>query len=605
MNQLYKKLINPALLSRLSLIKTNCISNLNANTSTNIHQIKCISNTSILCDFKTFQATKSFKTNARSRDDHDDEDFLDHEVENTKPKYFSSDRNEPRRSFDRERGGGFGGNRKEYGFGNRSGGFNNNFDGQRKSFKKNFESKDSYKEYEGAEPIETTGEATSYKGDSQASFSTFDIPEELQARLKELGYETPFEIQTETLKHTLAGKDLIGKAFTGSGKTLAFAIPIISRLLRNPETMKNKFPKCLVLSPTRELCLQLTKTISELCPRLKCLAVYGGAGMNEQTNALRGHIDIVCATPGRLRDLTNRQYFKTDSIELICLDEADQLLNNNFLDQIKDIIEISNKKQMLMFSATINKNVLNLKNIYMKDTVTVDLTKGQRFMLPKNIEHFIHGEPVARHMQAKVINHYIKKFDSDRCIIFTNKKSDAIALNYNLQRYGIRSTDFHSDVSQSRREILLGQFRKGRLNVLVATDVAARGIDIPEINLIIHVGAPVNGMDYYVHRSGRAGRAGRVGQSVLLDDGDFRNRDAISDLKRVVKFKTLEKPVFEKSEADDNTERENRAPFDRRESSYNYRDRNSGSGYNREEPPRKYSSFNNENDMSNRKFSRF
>jgi len=155
---------------------------------------------------------------------------------------------------------------------------------------------------------------------------------------------------------------LVGKAFTGSGKTLAFAIPIINKIFHSDKE-RSRYPKCLVLAPTRELCLQLSATIKQLAPGLKCISVYGGAGLQEQVEALQGTVDIVCATPGRLQDLMNRNSFKMHDIEIICLDEADQLLSANFLPQIEYLIEKSDReKQLLMFSATINKNIIGLVN---------------------------------------------------------------------------------------------------------------------------------------------------------------------------------------------------------------------------------------------------
>ncbi len=252
------------------------------------------------------------------------------------------------------------------------------------------------------------------------SFDKYNLPAELLKRMKELGYEKPFEIQEATLKQSLEGRDLVGKAFTGSGKTLAFAIPIITKIL-NSANRTSRNPKCLILSPTRELCLQLQTCIQELAPYLKCLAIYGGADYNSQVMPLRGKVDIVCATPGRLRDLMQRGTFVTSDIETVCLDEADELLNPQFQEQIQDVIELSNKKQMLMFSATINKNVVELVRKYMQDPVFVDLTKGQRFKLPANIEHCLvrcdHRDPTA------LISHYISEYSAEKCIVFTKTKS--------------------------------------------------------------------------------------------------------------------------------------------------------------------------------------
>lgn len=190
-------------------------------------------------------------------------------------------------------------------------------------------------------------------------------------------------------------RDLIGKAETGSGKTLAFAIPIILKVLNSSNKQKGRrLPKCLVLSPTRELCLQLYRAIQDLAPKLRCVALYGGAGLNSQIRELERGVDIVCATPGRLRDLSERKSFNKEHLELICLDEADELLTPNFLDQIEDILESDSdnpiKRQMLMFSATVNKNVYSIVKRYMKKPEVVDLTSGDTASkVPKNVKHYV------------------------------------------------------------------------------------------------------------------------------------------------------------------------------------------------------------------------
>jgi superfamily II DNA/RNA helicase len=386
-------------------------------------------------------------------------------------------------------------------------------------------------------PVESVGEALDYTSKATNGFASFNLPEPLIERMTKLGYNKPFEIQQETLKHTLEGRDLVGKAFTGSGKTLAFAIPIINKIFHS-ENISSISPKCLVLAPTRELCLQLSAAIIELAPGLKCVSVYGGTGLQRQMRELEGKVDIVCATPGRLQDLINRNSFKTDNIEIICLDEADQLLNNSFLPQIEYLIEKTDKKkQLLMFSATINKNIIGLVNNYMKNPVLVDLTKGQKHKLPTNIEHF--ATFANRHSVANVAKHFIESFQSERCIVFTNRKIQAAELSRQFQRMNIRSADLHSDISQDKRERILTSFRSGSLKVIFATDVAARGIDIPEIDLILHVDPPQNGIDFYIHRSGRTGRGGRPGKSVIIDTGAGTGGDGLDELSRVIKFKKL------------------------------------------------------------------
>ena len=174
----------------------------------------------------------------------------------------------------------------------------------------------------------------------------------------------------------------------------------------------------------------------------------------------------------------------------------------------------------------------------MKNPVLVDLTKGQKYKLPTNIEHFL--TRANKYSLASVSKHFIDTFNSERCIVFTNRKVQAAELSDKLKKMGLRTADLHSDISQSRREMILANFRKGSIKVICATDVAARGIDIPEIDLILHVEAPQNGIDFYIHRSGRTGRAGRPGKSVIIDTG--YNSDALSDLSRVIKFKKIEIP---------------------------------------------------------------
>ncbi|CAF0717735.1 unnamed protein product [Brachionus calyciflorus] len=425
-------------------------------------------------------------------------------------------------------------------------------------------------DFENAEPVEPTGTKVDYLNKEHHNFGNFNIPEKLLARLKELGYTQPFEIQEKTLPHTLAGKDLVGKAFTGSGKTLAFAIPIISQIIKS-ENKNSRYPKCLVLSPTRELCLQLTKTIQDLAPDMKCLSIVGGTGYEYQISALNQKVDIVCATPGRLKDLMNRKNFIPDDIEIICLDEADELLNPNFQEQIHDVIEMTNKKQMLMFSATINKSVQGIIGTYMKNPVTVDLTEGQKQKLPANIEHFV--VKAGESNFNDIIVHCIDKFKSERCIVFTNMKRDAIRLNFNLSRNGFRCSDLHSDLSQRKREDILRKFRTGYYNIIIATDVAARGIDIPEVDLVIQAGAPSNGVDFYIHRSGRTGRAGRAGRSILIEDGTKEN--FMRMITRLVKFKPLELPdhMAEKISLPTNFEERPRS-FNERPRSFDGRPRN-------------------------------
>jgi superfamily II DNA/RNA helicase len=344
--------------------------------------------------------------------------------------------------------------------------------------------------------------------------------------------------------------------------------------------------------------MQLKNAIQELDPSLRCVAIYGGTQLANQIQQLNGHVDIVCATPGRLRDLMQRQNFNPSQIEMVCLDEADELLTPNFFEQIEEVLDaVSDQKQMLLFSATINDNVRDLINKYSRSPKVIDLTSGQAHKLPENVKHFIMDAPQVGH--ADVAQWLIAQYNSERCILFTNTKRNAISISTQLNDNGIRSFDLHSDHSQSKREKTFRDFRRGLFKVLVATDVASRGIDIPEVDLVVHSGVPPNGLDYYIHRSGRTGRGGRPGTSILLSTNERMESSRLHDIKRVVKFTTLPVPQdlkekFSKMRVDDRYNQTR--PFGS----------NRGYGSNRYEPKSNYESNRYEpyesrdNDRANR-----
>jgi len=468
--------------------------------------------------------------------------------------------------------------------------FNNEFNKQPTQFREISEQVG----LEDAEPVEYTNEVIDYSNQNDMNgFAKYNLPAELMERMNVLGYDKPFEIQEKTLEETLNGRDLVGKAFTGSGKTLAFAIPIIAKILKNPN--KNRNPKCIVLSPTRELCIQLQKCVQELAPSLRCLAVYGGGNYREQLSYFNGRVDIICATPGRLKDFMGKNIFNTDNIETVCLDEADELLTPNFQEQIQDVLELKNRKQVLMFSATINKNVVSLIRQYMENPAFIDLTKGQKYKLPSNIEHCL----VRTHSSydcSPLITHYLQENDTDRCIVFCKTKSQAKQLNHQLRRNRIYTSDLHSDYTQARRSIILNKFRNGQLNVLVATDVAARGLDIPEVNLVMQIGFPANGIEYYIHRSGRCGRAGRVGKCILIDDG---SGSIDPELYRLVKFTRLQVPeeIQEKMETNMGDEQKRPSNFTSNHNSRSSYNNNNNSNYRSRsyDSPRSFDSPNYDN----------
>ena len=375
--------------------------------------------------------------------------------------------------------------------------------------------------------------------DTGIPFSNFDLPEGLVEHLKKIGYSTAFDIQAKTLPHTLKGKDVIGRAITGSGKTLAFALPIVTTVMKSPRA---RTPKAIIITPTRELCNQVTDAVAKLSRNVRCLALYGGTSIERQSSILRRGVDVVCCTPGRMNDHIRNGRLVLDNIRLVILDEADLILTPQFRDQIEDMLEtVPEEKQMMLFSATMPPDVRHLTRMYMNDPVTVDLSPtGNR--VPKSIEHLVMWMNRGS-KKEELITNLLKEHNSQRAIVFTPTKRMASGLSNSLYAMGIEADDMHSDIGQAAREKRLRDFRMGYSSVIVATDVAARGIDIPEIDMVIQVHVPPSGIEYYIHRAGRTGRMGKPGKSVLLLHNEPESRQFLRQLKRMAtKLSHLNEP---------------------------------------------------------------
>lgn len=348
------------------------------------------------------------------------------------------------------------------------------------------------------------------------------IAPELAARLAERGITEASPIQAESLPQTLAGKDLIGRARTGTGKTLAFALPIVQNL--EPSRERGRLPRAIVLAPTRELAKQVAEEFSKSGAHLTTVTVYGGAAYSPQENALRRGVDVVVGTPGRIIDHLERGNLDLSAVQYAVLDEADEMLSVGFADAIETILQKTPaERQTMLFSATLTADIKRLARNYLKEPVTVDMVGEGKSQAAQTVEHL--KVKVGR-TRTRVLADLLTVYNPEKAIVFTRTKREADELANELIHRGIESEALHGDLAQTQRERALGAFRSGRVGVLVATDVAARGLDIPEVDLVVQYHLPQD-PESYVHRSGRTGRAGRTGTAIVMygdrDGREMRN----------------------------------------------------------------------------------
>ncbi len=348
-------------------------------------------------------------------------------------------------------------------------------------------------------------------------FSDLGVPRALSAALEERGIDRPFPIQAATLPDCLAGRDVCGMAPTGSGKTLAFGLAILSRLSRQSrESAKprrgRRHPSALVLVPTRELAGQIEDVIAPLAATIgaRVTSIYGGVGYGPQRAALRNGVDVVIACPGRLTDLLAQGAVRLSHVDVVVVDEADRMADMGFLPAVRRLLDMTNdSRQTLLFSATLDGPVDKLVRDYQHDPVFHEVAssaedRGEVDHHFWRVEHADRVDVTADVVRAK-----------GPALVFCRTKRGADRLSQRLGRSGLKSATIHGDRSQAQRERALAAFRGGRLDVLVATDVAARGIHVDAVPLVVHFDPPADHTDY-VHRSGRTGRAGADGLVVSL-----------------------------------------------------------------------------------------
>lgn len=353
-------------------------------------------------------------------------------------------------------------------------------------------------------------------------FSTLDLSEPLLRALTDSGYTAPTPIQLNAIPAVLTGRDLLAAAQTGTGKTASFAVPILQRLAE-VQHGRNRPVRALILTPTRELAMQVAESVSKYgihqSPRLKSEVVYGGVKINPQMMKLRGGVDILTATPGRLLDLVSQNAVKLNTVEILVLDEADQMLNMGFIHDIRKILAmLPKKRQNLLFSATFSAEIRKLTQGLLHHPVTVEVAAENA--AAETVEQIAYT--VNKTAKTAVLTHLVKSNNWQQVLVFTSTKHGANKLCEKLNAANIKSAAIHGNKSQGARITALSGFKAGEIRVLVATDVAARGIDIAQLPHVVNFELPRSSTDY-VHRIGRTGRAGQGGQAVSLVSPDEYN----------------------------------------------------------------------------------
>ena len=352
------------------------------------------------------------------------------------------------------------------------------------------------------------------------TFENLDLHEDLVRALAEAGYESPTAIQRNAIPEATAGSDLLASAQTGTGKTAAFALPMLNYLCNYQANKQNKKApvRGLVLTPTRELALQIEENIriySKHLP-LRVLSVVGGHPIQKQVNSLRRGVDIVIATPGRLIDLLKRNAIRLNKVDVFVLDEADRMLDMGFVFEVKDIArELPSDRQTMLFSATLNDQVHQLARVLLKNPKKIDVHPEST--VAENIEQQVFF--VDRINKLKLIEEMLQSEKFERTLVFTTTKANANVLANRLSKQGVTAAAIHSDKNQKERQAALKDFDSGKVRILVATDVVARGIDIDGITHVINFDLPTDA-ESYVHRIGRTARAGASGVAISLCDMD-------------------------------------------------------------------------------------
>lgn len=371
-------------------------------------------------------------------------------------------------------------------------------------------------------------------------FNELGLNEDILKGIEEKGYETPSDIQIKAIPLLLAGHDLLAQSQTGTGKTAAFGLPIMNELEGG-----SKQPQALILAPTRELCMQVAnelRSFGKYKNQLKVVSVYGGEQIDKQIRSLRSGADIIVATPGRLMDHLRRRTIRLDNTTKIVLDEADEMLNMGFVEDIDEIFtHLPEDRQMVFFSATMPKEIIRLSNQYLVNPEKVALSNNN--LTVSRIEQVYYN--IESQDKVNLVVQLLQMNESKGTMIFCNTKRMVDELTTELNKAGYPALGLHGDMKQEMRTMVMNRFKKGMVSVLIATDVAARGIDVDSMDVVINYDIPQE-LEYYVHRIGRTGRAGKSGLAITLVTR--RQRYAIKQIERLSNSTVTELPLPSKEE---------------------------------------------------------
>ena len=380
-------------------------------------------------------------------------------------------------------------------------------------------------------------------------FEELNLNTSLTKAIKELNYSSPTSIQEKAIPIILKKHDVLGSAQTGTGKTAAFALPILHHLINEVNNHEKKKIRTLVITPTRELAIQIAEnfTLYAKYSNINTTVIYGGVKQGTQTDALKKGVDILVATPGRLLDLMGQGYISLKDISYFVLDEADRMLDMGFINDIKKVLEkLPKERQSLFFSATMPKNIIDLSNKILKSPQKI--VAHQNSTTAETIKQYIYY--TNKSTKKDLLFHILKNKNIKQILIFSRTKHGADRIVRTLKKQNINSAAIHGDKSQSQRQRTLKEFKENKLRVLVATDIAARGIDIDQLNYVLNYDIP-NEAETYVHRIGRCGRAGNKGISISICEPE--ENTYVKDIEKLISqkidiindnpFKQTEKPM--------------------------------------------------------------